>query len=184
MVDTRIGQAIGEGAKAIGQLFTAFGNAEEPAAPAGGNNNNVPNVEPPKAEQPIAEQPKVEAAKALDANNEFLTISSEFVSVDLKNFTEKYPLISTIAMIATGFFALMHVFSFSPVSIVTGLFLGMLCVSLAKSIWGVHRFAIFSKVWTRAMQSFSSNPAPAQPAQPAPAVQPQVNVVLKPEQKV
>lgn len=174
--------------KAVGDALSALGAADQAAAALNNNNNNnnnAPNVAQPPVEQPKVEQAKVEEPKAPDANNEFITLSQDFVSIDLRNFTEKYPLIATIALIATGFFALMHIFSFSPVSIVTGLFLGALCVSLAKSIWGVHRLGIFSKVWTRAMQSFSSNPAPA-PKAPAeaPAQPVQVAVVLQPEQKV
>lgn len=175
-------------AKAVGDVFSALGNAEQAAAALNNdnnNNNNAANVAQPQVEQPKVEQQKVEEPKGPDANNEFLTITQDFVLIDLRNFTEKYPLIATIALIATGFFALMHVFSFSPVSIVTGLFLGAMCVSLAKSIWNVHRFSIFSKVWTRAMQSFSSNPLPAPKATAeAPAQAAQVTVVLQPEQKV
>jgi hypothetical protein len=181
-------------AEAIGRFFSAVAWAEE-AAGLNNNNqavnnnnppvNNAPVQEAPKAEVQKNEAPKQEAAKAPEANNEFITISYEFVSIDLRNFTEKYPLITTIVMIATGFFALMHIFSFSPVSIVTGLFLGALCISLAKSIWNVHRFSIFSKVWSRAMLAFSSNPTPpVKAAEAAPAQPVQAPVALQPEQKV
>lgn len=134
------------------------------------NNNVAPKVEAaPVVEQPKVQEQKVEQPKKPEEINEFLTIARDFVLIDLKNFTEKYPLVSTIATIAFGFFALMHVFSFSPVSIVTGLFLGTLCVSLAKSTWNVYGLGIFGRIFARARVAFSSNPPQPAPEQPAPA---------------
>ncbi len=140
---------------------------------------------PPPA--PVAAEVKVEtkveeSVVEVKKINEFSTIVGEFASVDLKAFTEKYPFISTISMIALGFFGLINVLSlFSPTSILTGIFFGALSISLGKSLWNID--GVFWKVWENAKLAFSSLPkaeetAPAAPVvpvekqQPAPAPAP------------
>lgn len=110
-----------------------------------------------------AEQPQANgsAAQMNGKESEFLVISRDFVA-DLEAFTAKYPLIAAIATIALGFFGLMNVLSFSPTNIITGIFLGTLCIALGKSIFNVHGRHIFSRVWTAFFRAFSNaEPAPA-----------------------
>lgn len=117
-------------------------------------------VEEAKVEAPVVENKQI---------NEFSTIVGDFAGVDLKAFTEKYPLISTIAMIALGFFGLIDVLSlFSPINILTGIFFGALSISLGKSLWNID--GVFWKVWENAKfalnapQKVEVVPVPAAPA--------------------
>ncbi len=121
--------------------------------------------------------PKEEKSKEVDPSEEkvredvgeFYLISRDFFTVDLNEFTDKYPFISAVAAFALGFFALMNVLSLSLTNIATGAFLGVLAVALGKSLWRMEN--VFSRVWTNA---FNATKAPEEqeedelePAQPA-----------------
>lgn len=131
----------------------------------------------PAPTPPVAAEVKVDAKAAEPAKteenkqiNEFYKIGSEFISNDIAAFTEKYPLISTISIIAFGFFGLINVLSlFSPTSILTGIFFGTLSISLARSTWNIHGTSIFGKVWSSFRAAFIDSAPPAKAEEPAPA---------------
>lgn len=65
---------------------------------------------------------------------EFHQFYAEFITQDLATWIQKYPLISVITMVASTFFGLLTLFSFSLSNMISGGLLLALGGSIAKSI--------------------------------------------------